>query len=450
MTETQQRWTGDQVLALATDTASRQAAGHLAVPASWRGCGAGADSVWGQYEGGGSSPYRTAVDLTGPAYSCGCPSRKSPCKHALALLLLWSRGEVPDAAGPADWAGEWLRARRERADRKRGDSKRGDGKKEESSADPEAARRRAEQRLRRIAAGATELEQRLADVLRDGLASAPAREVWEETAARMVDAQAPGLAARVRELGALPASGPGWPSRFLSELALLHLLGRGFLRLADLPEPLAATVRTRVGLTHDTARLLAGGTVRDSWLVLAQDDQDDGRLTTRRIWLYGQESRRFALLLSYGAAGRAPDLALPTGLAQDAGLAYYPGAHPLRAALGDRHAAPAPAPVPPGTDLDAAIRSYAEALRLDPWLDAVPVILAGVVPIPGSGADPWQLATPSTGDALPLDPRATGLWQLLAVSGGIPLTVFGELGHEGFRPLTTWSGETPVRLQAGG
>ncbi|CAM5639459.1 hypothetical protein SVIOM342S_06904 [Streptomyces violaceorubidus] len=91
-------------------------------------------------------------------------------------------------------------------------------------ADPEAARRRAERRAERITAGATELEQRLADLLRAGLAGAErtGHGLWEETAARMVDAQAPELAlAPVRELGAIPSSGPGWPVRLLEECTML-------------------------------------------------------------------------------------------------------------------------------------------------------------------------------------------------------------------------------------
>ena len=102
----------------------------------------------------------------------------------------------------------------------------------------------------------------------------------------MVDAQAPGLAARVRELGAIPSSGPGWPVRLLEECALLHLLDQGWLRRERLPDGLAATVRSRVGLTGSAD----GPPVRDHWLVLAQYDTSDGRLTTRRIWLHGAES----------------------------------------------------------------------------------------------------------------------------------------------------------------
>ncbi|MDX2766332.1 SWIM zinc finger family protein, partial [Streptomyces europaeiscabiei] len=34
-----------------------------------------------------------------------------------------------------------------------------------------------------------------------------------------------------------------------------------------------------------------------------------------------------------------------------------------------------------------------------------------------------------------------GLWRLMALSGGTPVTVFGECGHRGFTPLTAWAEE---------
>ncbi|MFW6694629.1 SWIM zinc finger family protein [Streptomyces sp. MAR4 CNX-425] len=465
-----ERWSTDQVWGLAPDASSRTAAGKLAAAGPWAESGAAGDLVWGLCRGSGSRPYQTAVDLQGPAYKCSCPSRKFPCKHALGLLLRWAGGEVPEVpregrergergdTGPVpEWAAEWLASRREKAERTAATA----APAAERAPDPAAAaeaRRRAEQRLQRIASGATELEQRLTDLLRDGLAAAPRGAVWEETAARMVDAQAPGLAARVRELGSLPASGPGWPARLLAECSLTHLLDQGFLRLSELPEPLAATVRARVGLTVDAAGLLRGGTLRDSWLVLAQEDADDGKLVTRRIWLHGARTDRMALLLVYGAAGRAPEQSLPTGLVLDAELAYYPGAYPLRAALGTVHAGPrSPAggadgperAVPPGAGIAAAAAAYGAALAADPWLEGIPVVLADVVPVPEEGDDGWQLAQRTGDGALPLHPaaaRGPGVWQLLAVSGGGPVTVFGEFGHAGFRPLTTWSAGTAVPL----
>ncbi|GAA2633179.1 SWIM zinc finger family protein [Streptomyces axinellae] len=339
----------------------------------------------------------------------------------------------------------------------------------------EAARRRAEKRAGRIAAGAEELEQRLIDLLRGGLAGADQAGYapWDEMAARMVDAQAPGLAARVRELGALPGSGEDWPERLLSECALLHLLTRAYLRLDALSAPLAETVKARVGLTVETAELLADEArlIRDEWLVLAQRDTEEGRLTARRVWLHGRATGHRALLLAYGAGGRGPELTLPPGEVLDADLAYYPGAGPLRAALGEQHGAPLPGFRPPGGSVPDALRAYGQALGADPWLDGWPFVLVEVVPVPPpgvrSGAGPvqghghslargparaggagWQLADAGTEFAVPVAPgtaEAT-LWMLLALSAEGPLTVFGEVGHRGFAPHTAWSGDRAIPL----
>ncbi|WP_344602689.1 SWIM zinc finger family protein [Streptomyces glaucus] len=436
MTQQGVRWTAERVLALAPDDASRKAGGRLGAAGPWSGTGSsGEGAVWGLCKGGGSEPYQTVVDLadaSGPAYQCSCPSRKSPCKHALGLLLLWAGGDgaVPPGQVP-DWAGRWLAGRRGRTEGKRTAAASGPG-------DPEAARRRAERRARLVTAGATELEQRLADLLRGGLAGAEQAGygLWEETAARMVDAQAPGLAARVRELGAIPGSGPGWPVRLLEECALLHLLDQGWLRREELPDGLAATVRSRVGLPVAPD----GPPVRDRWLVLARYDTADTHLTTRRTWLYGAGSGRTVLVLSYGAAGRAPEPALPVGLALDAEVSAYPGAGQQRVALGEQFAPPAPASTrPPGVTTSQAAARYGEALRDDPWLESVPVTLDRVVPAPDG--DSWQLADADEDAALPLTPAARarpGLWRLAALSGGAPVRVFGECGHRGFTPLTAW------------
>lgn len=441
MTQQEVRRTTEQAPAPAPDSASRKAGSKLGAAGAWSGAGRSREgAVWGVCGGDGAS-YRTVVDPAGPpaahgpAYDCTCPSRTSPCEHVRGLLLR-SAGEEAVPVGPApDWAEQWIAGRRGRAREKGEADPAGPGS---GVADPEAARRRAERRAERITAGATELERRLADLLRSGLASAEqaGHEGWEETAARMVDAQAPGLAARVRELGAIPGSGPDWPVRLLEECALLHLLDRGWLHRERLPEALAATVRSRVGLTARPA----GPPLRDHWLVLAQTDTPDPRLTTRRIWLHGIASGRTALVLSYGAAGRAPDLALPVGLALDAELSAYPDAGRRRAALGERFAPPAPTTArPPGMTTTEAAALYGASLRDDPWQESVPVTLDDVIPTPDGTS--WQLADADGDTALPLTATAAarpGLWRLVALSGGAPVKVFGECGHRGFTPLTAW------------
>ena len=80
----------DEILQLAPDTASAKAAKGLVVPAKWPNLGATEAVLWGECQGSGSKPYQVQIDQSEPAFRCTCPSRKFPCKHGLALMLLLS------------------------------------------------------------------------------------------------------------------------------------------------------------------------------------------------------------------------------------------------------------------------------------------------------------------------------------------------------------------------
>ena len=211
------QWTAATVEALAPDASSVSAARKLARAAPWSETGADTRAVWGLCRGSGARPYEVAVDGEGPAFTCSCPSRKIPCKHALALLLLRAEGAVGEGEPPS-WVAEWLDGRSTRRPaREPGEPVR----------DPEAAAKRAAEREARVAGGVEDLRLWLRDAVRGGLAAPRLRgwEEWDAFAARMVDAQAPGAASRLRSLGNVAAARPdGWPERLLSGMGMLHLL----------------------------------------------------------------------------------------------------------------------------------------------------------------------------------------------------------------------------------
>jgi hypothetical protein len=422
-----EHWDRARVLALAPDASSLRAAQPLASGRSWPLAGAADGSaLWGECRGSAAVPYRTVVDLSGPAYRCSCPSRKLPCKHALALLLLWSGGVIAADGDPPGWARIWL-ASREAATAGAKDPK--------TPADPAAALRRAEQREARVAAGLTELDRWLCDQVRQGLAASQRSgyRYWDDIAARMVDAQAPGLAERVRALAAVPYSGSGWEARLLEEYALLRLLATAGRTQAGLPLPLRDTVRSRVGFTVRQADVLADATpVRDRWHVLAMRDLDQDRIRTRRVWLRGRDSGRPALVLSFAALGQPLDDSLNAGTDTDADLAFYPAALPLRALVATRHGI-SPGGPPSGTTIADLLAGYAAALGEDPWLDTWPAVLEAT-----PARAPVRCLYDAAGDAVPLHPGAGDCWPLFALSGGHPLTVAGEWTPRGLWPLTCW------------
>ena len=454
------------MLALAPDASSRRAAAGLARPAPWSGTGAAGELVWGRFAGSGPSPYQAVADLAGPAYKCSCPSRKFPCKHVLALLLAWAQGGVPEVDEPSDYALAWqqgraaARGKREASGPKTGpDGASGadsgpdgaesgpGGAKSAAGAREAAAARRSQQRAGRVAAGVAELQMWLRDQVMAGLSGASASRYGhaEAIAARMVDAQAGGLAGILRRVSAVPATGDGWPGRLLGEYAQLHLLARAHDRLDALPAGLAAVVRSRIGYTTGRDDVLATPPVTDRWQVLAVRDLPDAPIPARRTWLRGRVTRRFALLLSFapnGYFGANPDAVLAVGTEVHADLHYYPVPPPVRAVIGTRHgpAVRGPRPAEPG-DLTALLGDWAAALEQDPWLTEWPAVLAGT---PAEGRGRWYLAD-SSGAAVPLLGQDS-LWLLLAVSGGHPVTVAGEWSPAGLTPLTVWHGNRAVPL----
>ena len=423
------------MLALAPDPGAAAAGRTLATPTSWSDTGhADADgALWGLCRGSGKNPYQTVVDLAGPAYRCTCPSRKFPCKHALGLLLLWSDGRV-GAAPPPEWVGSWLASRAQRATPA-----------PPRAADPEATRRRAEQRANRVAGGIDELDRWLADQVRTGLAGVPrgGYRHFESVAARMVDAQAPGLASTLRRLPGIAAGPEGWHSDLLEELALLRLTVTGHRNLSRLPADLAASVRREVGYPVAMEDVLATAGVADRWQVVGRRDSDQERISVRRVWLRGRRTGRSALVLSFGAAGQPLDGSLLPGTAIDADLHFYPGAASARALVGARRGEAGPLGELHGGDLSDAARAFAGAVAADPWTYAWPVVVGGVVPVPDEPL--WQVRD-AAGRRLPLVPYGADPWRLLAVSGGAPVTVAAELTARGLRPLSVVDGDRLVLL----
>ena len=405
------------MLATAPDAASVAAGRKLAAPGPWSGTGVSTEpaALWGACAGSGKTPYQTVVDLAGPAYKCSCPSRKFPCKHALGLLLLWSAGHVPEQDTPGEAAAAWLAAREDRATKAT--------TRAESTPDPVAAARRSAARADRVESGVDELDRWLRDEVRTGLAGADRGGYgrFDAVAARLVDAQAPGLAGSVRRLASTAASGEGWTGRLVEEYALLHLLAVGHQRLGDLPEPLAATVRSRVGYPVRVEDVLATPGLRDRWDVVGLRDGNDGRLTTRRVHLRGATTGRNALVLSFAAGSQPLDVSLLPGTSVDADLHLYPGSFPVRAAVGTRHGEPGVAGPGAGVPLGDVPATWAAALADDPWLTELPVVLSGVRVVPADETGPWHLVD-DTGAAVALR-AGERPWQALALSGGEPATV---------------------------
>jgi hypothetical protein len=444
-----QTWTTEQILALAPDAGSAKAGKDLAAPRRWHSLGRSEQALWGECQGSGASPYRTQIDLSEPAFRCSCPSRKFPCKHALGIfLLLAGQPSAFAATEPPEWVTEWLTSRGQRAQQRVERAARAEERSGEAS-DPDAQARRAEEREVRVAAGLAELERWLRDRVRHGLATLEGEpdSLWEGLAARLVDAQAPGVARLLREIPEILGSGAEWQERLLARFGRLFLLIEGAKRLQSLPEETRADLRALIGWTQPQEELLRAGGVRDRWRVVGQRLAQEARLRTQSIWFWGCSSGRAALLFHFAHASQPLETRFPPGAIGDAEIVFHPGAYPLRAVV--KRWEPSTNDEVRGdggsgyTSVSEALAAYGAGLARNAWLEAFPMLLAAVLPV--RRGEEWAVRD-TEGALLPLPPRFSRGWQLLAISGGQPLSLFGEWDGEMLRPLSVWSREGFVAL----
>jgi hypothetical protein len=437
-------WDRSRVLELAPDAGSRTAAVGLAGASSWTAVGradsgSGTEVLWGQCQGSGRTPYLTAVVVDDPpAFSCTCPSRKFPCKHAVALLLRWSAGQLAGGE-PPEYVAQWQQRRIDRTTRNETPVRPAG-----ELADPEGAAKRSAARVERVATGLIELDQWLHDQIRGGLAGldragyAP----FETMAARMIDAQAPGVASSLRSLPGEIAAGTAdgsWPARLLDQLGLLYLLVEAHRSLDRLDPALAATVRSRIGYPVSKDEVLAGPAIEDHWVGVGMVDTIEYRLETRRVWLYGADSGRWASLLSFAPPGGSLPADVVAGDHVRAALHFYPGSGQFRALVGRRTSTVQPPRYPAPESLGETQQRFAALLAADPWATRMPAAVS-VAPIPPVRAgEPWRLRDADGASCevigLPGDP-----WPLLACSAGEPIGLSGEWSPRGFRPLSVLPG----------
>jgi hypothetical protein len=419
-------WTVEQVLALAPDPSAARAGRDLASPRKWLSAGSDGDAVWGETQGSAKQPYRTVVDLSGPAFKCSCPSRKFPCKHGLGLLLVYAADATQFAPGaPPAWIGEWLSGRRARAERPAAEAK---------GPDSVGQEKRVRRRDERIRTGIDDLERWLQDLVRGGLAEAATRPwtSFEQMAERLVDAQASGLARQVRHLGGLSRATPDWPERMLVDVGRLTLLLEGYRRLDALDPDLQAEVRTMVGIAEAREDVLATAPVEDTWDVVGRRVMLGERLSVQRTWLRGQGTRRWALLLDFAVGEQAFERNLAPGACIRGNLCFYSGTVRFRALFADPPLLCGTVSRLPGERVGRMLRAYAESLGRNPWLERMPAALSNVVPHRARG-ESW-CAIDADGRPLPVA-GMTG-WQLLSLSGGRPIDVFGEWDGFSFWPLS--------------
>lgn len=295
-----------------------------------------------------------------------------------------------------------------------------------------------EKRLATIQAGLTELALWLHDLVRNGLAAArhKPKSYWFNMANRLVDAQAPGVAAELRQLAAISTNDADWAETILRRCGRLYLLIQGFQQFETLSPEIQADLQTAVGWQTRGAALVDGPGIRDHWHILGQETVQTGRRHVQSIWLWGEHSNRAAQISHIAHGQRYKNFSLVTGTVLDARLKFHVGTTPIRAQIIEHFDVVQPEKPPAGyVSLCATAVAFNQALAANPWLNRFPVLITAV---PHPHDSHWQLHDES-GVNLLLPTHYKQCWHLLALSGGRPLPIFGLFDGQVFTPLSVWS-----------
>jgi SWIM zinc finger len=456
--------------AMAPDQGALEAASALLGPAKWSvrarqdGSKVGLKDglkgglIWGECQGSGANPYRVVADTQDPGSKCTCPSRKFPCKHALALMWMFVEDGASFQAGDIpDWVEDWLRRRRkgtappstDKADKSLDAAREGLA---QAAPDPAAQARRnalsekrAKDTRRSVRAATEDLEVWVADQLRTGLAGFLGNlgERCRRIAARLVDAKAGALASRIDEMPSRLLALPGEErvDAAIAELGKLVMLARAWRADPDDPElrreVVGSETRDEVLADKDAPR------VTSSWEVLGE------RIATRRDGLVSQATwllnlmpaaQRFATLIDFfpASAGRRSG-AFVAGDRFEAELAFYPSRAPLRAVIVSRGESVAVADAWPEPAADP-FAEYSEHLLAAPWRMEVPLLLpSGRICADAAGQAWWNsaqglwapLGYPATPFALGASiESAAGIWDGARLSLIAARTNWGGLGFD--------------------
>lgn len=257
----------------------------------------------------------------------------------------------------------------------------------------------------------------------------------------MIDAQAPGLARRVRELGGLASQAGVSETRILAEVGRLHLLLQAYSRRQSLPPEWQLELEAQAGWPVDQDGLRQSAGVPRAWFVGAQTVREEDRLITRTTYLFSHDSEP-AKILEFTHATQAAVSSLALGRWVEAEAVCFPGVASLRAILKTPPRDLAPQARPVVESCAEILERHAHRLALNPLAEETPVI-ARLTPLRRN--DHWAIRD-QHGAALPLVRRFTRGWELLSCAGGRPIDLCGVWDGVEFLPLSVVVNETVLSL----
>ena len=407
-------------LKLAPDTATADRAKKLINTKFWRTLAGNPSIIWGECKSNGLTYYKVAFQKKTQSFKCNCASRKSPCKHALALsvLLVDQPNEFVVTEEIPVWVMDWLN---------KGAPNGKITSPEEEQAKTALRQKNYSKRLAQMVAGLDELENWLLDTLRQGIAALEQQPYafWKEMAARMYDAKLGAIGKRIKGIPVLIGMDDIWPEKVLIELTAFYLLIRGLRKMEELPLNIQQDLLAVAGVSTRKEELFQyGQIVKDTWMVLGIVEGVEDNLNFRRTWVLGYETKRYGLILDYAFGNAAYAANYSAGIVFVGKVVFYPSNAPLRVAVKDKQILDRNIKRLIGfPSFPAFLEFYASNLAANPWQLSFPCSIENVTPILENGI---LYLIDQEQNRISVFNEEHSKWKLLAASGGYPINVFGE------------------------
>jgi hypothetical protein len=295
----------------------------------------------------------------------------------------------------------------------------------------EAKEKRIRERLFKVEGGIAEMEVWLKDLINTGLLALQEKDAifFEKIRARMVDAQASGLANLIRDLRELDYhTNAKWQREAWRIVTAIYLIIEGFKRWEKLDDFTRQDLKTLIGWNLNQKELLENDSLeicQDDWLLFARETELVDDITVQRNWFYACSQQRFALVLNFAFRFSPISTTYTPGTVTPLDLVYAPSATPLRALIKEQGESSESYDFQctPITNFMKMQTQWSERLSQMPWAVDTPFLIQNLTPIVYEN----ERYLKDSNDAI-LKVAAKfeeeKWWQLLAISGAKPLTVF--------------------------
>jgi hypothetical protein len=174
-------------------------------------------------------------------------------------------------------------------------------------------------------------------------------------------------------------------------------------------------------------------------MVIGKQVSEEDNLTVEHNWLYGISTNQYALVLQFIVRGQGSGILLSPGMYLEAELVYFPSVNPMRAVI-KWHITTHPI-MPKGffPGWQEVIQQETAAYELFPVRSERPFIVSRLLPVFFNNS--WWLKDQAN-HFISIKENFTGIWKLLALSGGEPLDMVVVGKEDQYEPIGIWHQQT--------